>query len=144
MCESALDVDEATTALETQPTGYCLPSRITEILMNPIRRVGKHRQLHLNFRGVSSAGEERIFEILVDTGAQVSLVRRRLLSSRSLRRSAAPVTLRLANRECMEGRLKEAEISLEFVRHTQLLRPDQVTNTRSRGCSTSQTCQSGT
>ena len=74
-------------------------------------------------RGVSSAGEQRISEILVDTGDQVSLVRRGLLSSRSLRRSAARVTLRVANGKIMEGALDEAEVSLEFVRHEQLSRP---------------------
>ena len=35
MCENALDVHEATTRLETRPMQYCLPSRMTEILMNP-------------------------------------------------------------------------------------------------------------
>ena len=107
------------------------PAGITEILMNPailelhaIHQVGKHRQLHLRVRRVSSAGEESIFEILVDAGGQVSLVRRGLLSSRLLRRSAAPVTLRLANGKIMEGGYGEAAISPEFVRNEQLLRPD--------------------
>ena len=88
-------------------------------------QVGKHRPLHVRDRGVSSASEERIFEILVDTGAQVCLVWRRLVSSRSLRRSAAPVTLRVANSEITEGGLDEAEISLKFVRHKQLARLDR-------------------
>ena len=124
-------MDEASAGLGTQPTQYCLHSRITAIVMNPvilelhaIRQVSKHRQLHLRVRGVSSAGDERIFEILVDTGAQVSLVRRGLLISRSLRRSTAPVPLRVANREIMGGGLDEAEITLDFVRHEQLLPPD--------------------
>ena len=82
--------------------------------LHAIRQVGKHRQLHLRVPGVSSADEERIFEILVDTGAQVSLVRRGLLSSQSLRRSAAPVTLKVANGEIMEGGLNEAEINLDL------------------------------
>ena len=151
MCESAPDVDEATAGLETGPTQYCLPSRFTEILMNlvilklhVIRQVGKHRQLHLRVPGVSSAGEERIFHIRWDTGVRVSLVRRGLLTSGSPRRSAATVTLRVANGEIMEGRLDEAQISLEFVRHGQLSRPDLVTNTRSRGCSTRWNCRCGT
>ena len=73
---------------------YCIPSRIKEILMSPanvglhvIRQVGKHRQLHLRVRGVSSAGDERIFDIMVDASAQVSLVRKGLLIARSLRSS---------------------------------------------------------
>ena len=47
-----------------------------------------------------------------------------MLTSRSLRRSAAPVTLRVANGEIMEGGRDEAEISLEFVRDEQLSTPD--------------------
>ena len=142
ICNGTRGVDEATARLETQPIEQCLPRRITEIVMNPailklhaIRKVGKQRQLHLRFRGVSSAGKESIFEILVDTGAQLSAVRKGLLSSRPLRRSAAPVTLRVTNGEIMEGGLDEAAISLE-----QIL----VTNPRSRGCSTKQTCRRGT
>ena len=92
--------------------------------LHAIRQVGKRRQLHLRVRGVSSVGKERIFEIVVDTGARVSLVRKGLLSARSLRRNAAPVTLRVANGEIMEGGLDEAEIRLNLVRHEQLLRPD--------------------
>ena len=111
--------------------------------LHAIRKVRKHRQLHLRVPGVSSAGEERIFKILVDTRVQVSLVRRGLLSSRSLRRSATPVTLRVANGEIMERGRDKAEISLEFVRREHLSRLDPVTNTRSRGCSTRQRCRSG-
>ena len=92
--------------------------------LHAIRQVGKHCQLYLRARGLGSAGKERVFEIVVDTGAEVSLVRRRLLTSRSLRRSAAPVNLRVANGEIMEGGLDEAEISLEFVRDEQLSSPD--------------------
>ena len=131
VCESALDVHEATAGLETRPTQYCLPSRITEILMNlailelhATRQAGKHHQLHLRVRGVSGVGKERIFEILVHTGSQVSLVCRGLLISQSLQCSAAPVTFRVANGEIMEGGLDEAEISLVFVPHEHLSRPD--------------------
>ena len=92
--------------------------------LHAIRQAGKHPQLHLRVCGVSSAVEERIFEIFVDTGAQVSPLRRGLLSSRSLQRSAAPVTLRVTNGEIMEGGLAKAKISLEFLRHEQLLRQD--------------------
>ena len=46
-----------------------------------------------------------------------------LLSSRSLRRSASSVTLRVANGEMMEGGLEEAEISLDFIGHDELSRP---------------------
>ena len=44
--------------------------------LHAIRQVGKHHQLHLRVRGVSSAGQEQMLDIVVDTGAQVSLVRR--------------------------------------------------------------------
>ena len=53
----------------------------------------------------------------------MSLVRRGLLSSRSLGRSAAPVTRRVANGEIIECGLDEAKISLHFVCHEQLSRP---------------------
>ena len=131
VCESTLDVDEATAGLEIRPMQYCLPSRVTGILMNPailelhaIRQVSKHRQLHHRVCGVSSAGRERIFEVLVGSGAQVSLVRKGLRSSQFLRRSASPVTRRVDNVEIMEGGLDQAEISLEFIRHEQLSRTD--------------------
>ena len=117
-------MDEAPARLETGPTQYCLPTWITEILMRPvtlelhaIRRVGKHC-------GVRRADEEQIFEILVDTGAQVSLVRSGLLSFRSLWRSAAPVSPRVDKSDIMEGGLDEAEISLELVCQEQLSSPD--------------------
>ena len=48
--------------------------------------------------------------MLVDTGAQVSPVRKGLLSSRSVRRSTAPVTLRVANGELLEGGRDRAAI----------------------------------
>ena len=58
----------------------------------------------------------------MDTGAQVSLVRKGLLSARSLRHSAMLVTLTLANGEITEGGLDKAEISQQLLRHEQLLR----------------------
>ena len=36
--------------------------------LHAIRQVGDHCPLHLSVCGVSSPGEERFFEILVDTG----------------------------------------------------------------------------
>ena len=88
MCENTVDVDEATAGPEIGPTQYCLPNRITDIPMNPatlewhaIRWVGKCCQLHLMVRGVGTAGEERMFKIHVETGVQVKLVRKGLLSA---------------------------------------------------------------
>ena len=70
VCEKRTGWDEATEGIETRRTQYCVPSRITEILMNSgilefhaIRQVGKHRQLYRRVCGVSSAGEGRIFEV---------------------------------------------------------------------------------
>ena len=54
----------------------------------------------------------------------MSLVRKGQLHARSLRHSAPPVTLGVAKGEIMEGGLDEAEISIEFVLHEQLSRPD--------------------
>ena len=135
VCENTLDVYEAdckaTAGVETRPTQYCLPTRITEILMNPailelhvIRQIARHSQLHLRVRGMSSAGEEQIFEISLDTRGQVRLKHEGLLSARSLQRSTALVALRGANGKIMEGGLHEADISLEIVCHKQLLHRD--------------------
>ena len=92
--------------------------------LHVIRQVARHRQVHLRVREMSSAAKERAFEIPLDTRGQVCLVHKGLLSAPSLRRSAMLVALRAANGKIMEGGHDEAEISLEFLRHKQLSRPD--------------------
>ena len=60
----------------------------------------------------------------VDTGAQVSLVRRGLFKEESLQPSRRPVRLKVANGENMGGGTHEATISMEFLEHERLNRPD--------------------
>ena len=63
-------------------------------------------------------------DVLVDTGAQVSLVRRGLFREESLQPSRRPVRLKVANKEIMGGGTHEATISMEFREHERLNRPD--------------------
>ena len=63
-------------------------------------------------------------DVLVDTGAQVSLVRRGLFKVESLQPSRRPVRLKVANGEIMGGGTHEATISMEFWEHERLNRPD--------------------
>ena len=65
-------------------------------------------------------------DVLVDTGAQVSLVRRRLFKEEFLQPSRRPVRLKVANGEIMSGGTHEATISMEFWEHERLNRPDQA------------------
>ena len=53
-------------------------------------------------------------DVLVYTGAQVSLVRRGLFKKESLQPSRRPVRLKVANGKIMGGGTHEATISMEF------------------------------
>ena len=59
-------------------------------------------------------------DVLVDTDAQVSLVRRGLFKEESLQPSRRPVRLKVANGEIMGGGTQEATISMEFSEHERL------------------------
>ena len=88
-----------------------------------MRRVGRERQLHLKVRAL--CGEvEKVFDVLVDTGAQVSLVKAGLLPPECLTDSRKPVRLKVANGQYMVGGTKEAAIGLQFVNHRELSRED--------------------
>ena len=95
-----------------------------EILsLHAVRSVGQERQLHLKVRAL--CGEvEKVFDVLVDTGAQVSLVKAGLLPPECLTHSRSPVRLKVANGQYMVGGTKEAAIGLQFVNHRELSRPD--------------------
>ena len=62
-------------------------------------------------------------DVLVDTRAQVSLVRRGLFKEESLHPSQRAVRLKVANREIMGGGTHEATISMEIWEHERLNRP---------------------
>ena len=88
-----------------------------------LRRVGHERQLHLKVR--ASCGEvEKVFDVLVDTGAQVSLVKAGSLPPECLTDSRKPVSLKLANGQYMVGGTREAAIGLQFGNQRELSRPD--------------------
>ena len=84
---------------------------------------GDERQLHLKVR-VRCGQEELVVDVLVDTGAQVSLVRRGLFKEESLQPSRRPLRLKVANGEIMGGGTHEATISMESWEHERLNRPD--------------------
>ena len=70
---------------QREPIVHHLHQSLIELLERPeipslhaVRRVGRERQLHLKVRAL--CGEvEKVFDVLVDTGAQVSLVKAGLL-----------------------------------------------------------------
>ena len=85
--------------------------------------MGRERQLHLKVRAL--CGEvKKVFDVLVDTGAQVSLVKSGLVLPECLTDSQKPVRLKVANGQYMVGGTKEAAIGLQFVNHRELSRPD--------------------
>ena len=119
---------------QDQPKIDTIRDHILEVLMQPdvpelyaVRVVhtpyGDERQLHLKVR-VRCGQEELVVDVLVDTGAQVSLVRRGLFKEESLQPSRRPVRLKVANGKIMGGGTHEATISIEFWEHERLNRPD--------------------
>ena len=115
---------------QPEPIVHDLHQSLVELLERPeilslhaVRRVGRERQLHLKVRAL--CGEvEKVFDVLVDTGAQVSLVKAGLLPPECLTDSRKPVRLKVANGQYMVGGSKEAAIGLQFVNHRELSRPD--------------------
>ena len=119
---------------EDQPRIYTIRYHTLEVLMHPdvlelhaVRVVhtsqGDERQLHLKVR-VRCGQEELVVHSLMDTGAQVSLVRRGLFKEELLQPSRRPVRLKVANAEIMGGGTHEATISMEFREHERLNRHD--------------------
>ena len=115
---------------QPEPIVHDLHQSLIELLERPeilslhaVPRVGRERQLHLKVRAL--CGEvEKVFDVLVDTGAQVSLVKAGLLPPECLTDSMKPVRLKVANGQYMVGGTREAAIGLQFVNHRELSRPD--------------------
>ena len=103
---------------QPEPIVHDLHQSLVELLERPeilslhaVRGVGCERQLHLKVSAL--CGEvEKVLDVLVDTGAQVSLVK------------AGQGWPRVANGQYMVGGTKEAAIRLQFVKHRELSRPD--------------------
>ena len=119
---------------QDQPKIYTIRDGILEALMHPdvlelhaVRVVhtphGDERQLHLKVR-VRCGQEELVVDVLVDTSAHVSLVRRGLFKVESMQPSRRPVRLKVANGEIMGGGTHEATIGMEFCEHECLNSPD--------------------
>ena len=130
--------EEATTESSVdehdRPKIYTIRDNTLKVLMHPdvvelhaVRVVhtphGNERQLHLRVR-VQCGKEELVVDVLVDTGAQVSLVRTGLFKEESLQPSQRPVPLKVANGEIMVGGTHEATISMQFWEHERLKWPD--------------------
>ena len=115
---------------QPEPIVHDLHQSLIELLERPgilslyaVRRVERERQLHLKVRAL--CGEvEKVFDVLVDTGAQVSLVKAGLLLPECLTDSRQPVRLKVANGQYMMGGTREAATGLQFVNHHELSRPD--------------------
>ena len=102
---------------QPEPIVHNLHQSLIELLEQPeilslhaVRGVGRERQLHLKVSAL--CGEvEKVFDVLVDTGAQVGLVKAALLPPQCLTHSRKPVRLKVANGQYMVGGTREVSCS---------------------------------
>ena len=97
----------------------------TKLDVLEVRQVCQQRQLHLKIRcRVAGQSQDLILSVLVDTGAQVSLIKRGIISPELLQRASQPVRLKAANGGYMDGGTEEVMLEMDMVRHDRLSRPD--------------------
>ena len=106
-----------------QPITYDLLQSLIELLERPEILRLHAVQFHLKIRALCRE-VERVFNVLVDTGAQVSLVKAGRLPPECLTASWRPVRPKVANGQYMVGGTNEPEIALQFVHHCELSCPD--------------------
>ena len=109
---------------QDQPKIYDIPNHTLQVLMHlsvlelhAVRLVrtphGDERQLHSKLRTMCGP-KEVIADVLVDTGAQVSLVQNGLFPDTCLKSSDRRVRLKVANGEIMDGGARELKLGVEF------------------------------
>ena len=81
------------------------------------------RQLRLKVR-VQCGKIGVIADVLVDTGAQVSLVLKGPFSEEFLKPGRRPVRLKVANGKILGGRTHESTVGMEFWEHDRFNQPD--------------------
>ena len=117
-----------------QPKIYIIRDHTIEVLMHPsvlelhaVRVVhtphGDERQLHLKVR-VRCEKKEVILDVLMDTGAQVSLIWKAFFLGQFQKPSRRAVGLKVPNGKIMGRGTHEATIGMVFREHDRLNRPD--------------------
>ena len=91
--------------------------------LHAMRRVVREQQLRLKIRALC-VEVERVFNVLADTDARISLVKAGLLPPECLARSPRPVRLKVANGQHMVKGTKEAETAPQLVNHRGRSLPD--------------------
>ena len=110
---------------------YTLYKHLIELLEAPeklellaVRLVGGEQQLNLRVR-VTCQVVEGLVSVLVDSGAQVSLLKTGTFHASSIKTSPNPVRLKVANGQYMGGGRTEVHLEIEFLNHEALSRPDE-------------------
>ena len=121
--ESLVDIQDQPKIYEIRDRTLEVPTHPCVLELHTVRVVrtphGDERQLHLKMR-VICGRKEVIADVVVDTGAEVSLVRNGLFPDTCLNSSDRPVRLKVAHGGIMRGEAPEAELGPEFWEHDQL------------------------
>ena len=79
-----------------------LPRRPEILVLHVVRLIGRQKQLHLKVT-VCIGGRQLVLDLLVNMGAQVSLITTGLLPRESLPLSQRPMRLKVADEQRMSG-----------------------------------------